>query len=340
MATIKEVARRAGVSVGTVSNVLSKLPTVSPDLRKRVERAIAQMQYRPNQMARSLKKQTTQTLGLVISDITNPFFPGIVRGAEDEAATRGYMLSIFNTDDRGDKQARVLEMLEGRRVDGLILVPALGSQDFAPLRRLMEEGTPLVLVDREIDSPELQAFPVDSVLVDNRAGVQLGIGELLARGARRIAYIGGPPGLYISRERLFGYESALFQARLAKDPALIWAGDFREESGYLAVMENYLRHRPDAVFIANLLMSLGAARAFEELGVRIPEETQVVAFDHVPLLNSFHPRLSAIAQPMYEIGKEAVRTMLARLADRNAPARKVVLDAEWKEGETTRPRPS
>jgi DNA-binding LacI/PurR family transcriptional regulator len=194
------------------------------------------------------------------------------------------------------------------------------------------------LVDREIDSPELQAFPVDSVLVDNRAGVQLGIGELLARGARRIAYIGGPQGLYISRERLFGYESALFQARLAKDPALIWPGDFREESGYRAVMENYLRHKPDAVFIANLLMSLGAARAFEELGIRIPEETQVVAFDHVPLLNSFHPRLSAIAQPMYEIGREAVRTMLARLADRNAPARKVTLHAEWKDGETTRPR--
>lgn len=337
MATIKEVARRAGVSVGTVSNVLSKLPTVSPDLRKRVERAIAQMQYRPNQLARSLKKQTTQTLGLVISDITNPFFPGIVRGAEDEAAERGYMLSIFNTDDRGDKEARVLEMLDGRRVDGVMLVPALQSHDFSQLRRLLEGGTPLLLIDREIESPELHAFPVDSVRVDNRAGVQMGIAQMLERGARRIAYLGGPEGLYISRERLFGYEAALYQAGMAKDPGLIWTGDFREESGYRAVMQNYLRTKPDGIFIANMLMSLGAARAIEELGVRIPEETQVVTFDHFPLLDSFHPRISAIAQPMYEIGKQAVRTMLERLADRNAPAKSIVLAAEWREGETTRP---
>lgn len=338
MPTIKEVARRAGVSVGTVSNVLSKLPTVSPDLRKRVERAISQMQYRPNQVARSLKKQTTQTLGLVITDIANPFFPGIVRGAEDEAAARGYMLSIFNTDDRADKEARVLETLEGRRVDGVMLVPALQPHDFSALRRLLEGGTPLLLIDREIDSPELQAFPIDSVIVDNRAGVQIGIAQMLERGARRIAYIGGPQGLYISRERLFGYEAALFQAKLPKDPALIWHGDFREDTAYRVVMENYLRTRPDGVFIANMLMSFGVVRAFEELGVKIPAETQVVTFDHFPLLDSFHPRLSAIAQPMYEIGRQAVRTMLDRLADRNGPPRKIVLPAEWKEGETTRPR--
>lgn len=337
MATIKEVARRAGVSVGTVSNVLSKLPTVSPELRKRVERAIAQMQYRPNQVARSLKKQSTQTLGLVISDITNPFFPGIVRGAEDEAAERGYMLSIFNSDDQGDKQARVLEMMEGRRVDGVMLVPALQAFDSGTLRRLLDEGTPLVLIDREIDSPELQGYPIDAVLVDNRAGVQRGMAELLRRGAQRIAYIGGPAGLYISRERLFGYEAALFQAQLPKDPALVWAGDFREDSGYRAVMEHYWKNKPDALFIANMLMSLGALRALQELRVAMPQEMQLVTFDHFPLLDNFHPRLSAIAQPMYEIGRQAVRTLLERLGDRSAPARKIVLEAKWKEGETTRP---
>jgi len=294
------------------------------------------MQYRPNQVARSLKKQSTQTLGLVISDITNPFFPGIVRGAEDEAAATGFMLSIFNTDDQGDKESRVLEMLEGRRVDGVLLVPALQPGDFSQLKRLLDSGTPVLLIDRELDRSELAGLPMDSVLVDNRAGVQLGISKLLETGARRIAYLGGPDGLYISRERLFGYESALYKAKLPKDPTLIWKGDFREESGYRAVVENYLRAKPDALFIANMLMSLGAVRGLEQLRVRIPEEMQVVTFDHFALLDSFHPRLSAIAQPMYEIGRLAVRTMLRRLADRSAPPHRIVLPAEWKQGETTR----
>ncbi len=335
MATIKEVARRAGVSVGTVSNVLSNLPTVSPDLRRRVEKAIEQLQYRPNQVARSLKKQTTETLGLVISDITNPFFPAIVRGAEDEAAAHGYMLSIFNTDDQPEKESRVLETLEGRRVDGILLVPALRRGENAVLKRLLRAATPVVCIDREIEDPSLAAYPFDSVLVDNRRGVAEGVRHLAAGGARRIAYIGGAPGQYIARERLAGFELGLREVGLALEADLLWPGDFREASGYQAIRERYSRCRPDGLFVANMPMCLGALRACNEMGLPIPAQLQVVTFDHFAWLDSFHPRLSAIAQPTYEIGREAVKTLLARLRDRQAPASRLVLQAEWRPGETT-----
>jgi LacI family transcriptional regulator len=337
MATIKEVARRAGVSVGTVSNVLSNLPTVAPDLRKRVERAIEQLSYRPNQVARSLKKQTTETLGLVISDIANPFFSAIVRGAEDEAASHGYMLSIFNTDDQMEKEARVLEVLEGRRVDGILLVPALQRGESGVLRRLLVSGTPLVCIDRELEDPALPSRVVDAVLVDNRGGVAEGVKRLLASGAKRIAYLGGQPGQYIARERLAGFESALQSAGIRKEPSLIWTGDFKDPSGYRAVKEKYATTRPDALFAANMLMCLGALRAFGEIGVAIPQDLQIVSFDHFEILDSFHPRLSSMAQPTYEIGRQAVKLLLARLKDRTAPAQRIVLEAQWKPGETTRP---
>ncbi len=335
MATIKEVARKAGVSVGTVSNVLSKLPTVSPDLRNRVEKAIAQLRFRPNQVARSLKQQRTRTLGLVISDITNPFFPGIVRGAEDAAAERGYVLSVFNTDDRLEREKQVLYTLEERRVDGVLLVPALARQDDAHVAHLIGCGTPVVTIDREIDGAALAGLALDGVVVDNRGSVAAAVAYLHARGARRVAYLGGPRNFYIAKERRAGFDLALKRAGRKPEAKLVWTGDFRAESGYRAVLDHYPGTKPDALFVANVLMTLGAVKAIGELGLQMPDQLQLVTFDHLSILDNFHPRPTAVAQPSYDMGKEAVRLMLERLDARTAPARRVVLPTELIPGETS-----
>ncbi|GAB4420221.1 MAG: LacI family DNA-binding transcriptional regulator [Bryobacter sp.] len=335
MATIKEVANKAGVSVGTVSNVLANLPTVNSTLRKRVEKAIAQLQYRPNQVARSLKKQTTNTLGLVISDIANPFFPAIVRGAEDEAAASGYMLSIFNTDDQGAKEARALDLLDGRRVDGVLLVPSLEGGTTEAVLRLLAGGTPVVTIDREIEDRAIQSYALDAVVVDNRLGMAMGVEHLVAGGARRVAYLGGPKHMYIARERLAGFERGLREQKLKKESSLLWTGDFRPETGYSVFLEKYPQTKPDALFCGNMLMCMGVLRAVEEMRLKIPQTLQIVTFDSFPILDAFRPRVSAVAQPTYEIGRAAVRTMVERLKGRAAPSRRIVLNPEWKPGETT-----
>jgi LacI family transcriptional regulator len=336
MATIKEVAQRAGVSVGTVSNVLSNVPTVNALLRRRVENAIKQLRYRPNQIARSLKKQTTNTLGLIISDITNPFFPAIVRGAQDEAEANGYALSIFNSDDRVEQESRALDIFEGRRVDGVMLVPSLEGESTDALERLLSSGTPLLTLDRELQNPVWQQYPIDAVVVSNREGVADAVRRIAAAGAQRIACIAGEKKFYNGRERLAGFEAGLRSAKLKKHPELIWFGDFREATGYQAVKDHFASCRPDGLFVANILMCLGAMRALEELGVVPGRDLQLVTFDHLPLLEYFRPRIAAVAQPTYEIGRAAVRTMLERLEDRTLPARRIVLPTEWHPGDTLR----
>lgn len=330
MATIKEVARRAGVSVGTVSNVLSGLPTVTFDLRERVERAMRDMRYQPSQVARSLKIKQTHTLAMVISDITNPFFPLMVRGAEDAAAERGYMLSIFNTDDDLERERQVCEILGSRRIDGLLLVPALLRGDDAHVERLMQIGTPVVCLDR---LPE--GLNVDCVLVDNADGVAECVSHLASQGARRIAYLGGERRLYISAERLSGFEEGREAAGLPFEKDLLWEGDFRQESAYRIGLERLPRLKPDAVFAANIPMALGLLRAMRELSLEAPQDLLLATFDHLEILDSFRPRLTSVAQPSYQIGRMGVERLLERLANRDAPPLTVRLKTELRIGESS-----
>lgn len=329
MSTIKEVARRAGVSVGTVSNVLAGLKTVSPDLRRRVDRVIRDLDYRPNQVARSLKTRQTHTLGMVISDITNPFFPELVRGAEDAAAAQGFMLATFNTDDRVGREKQVLDILRARRVDGVLLVVALPREKTAHVQMLLESGMPIVCLDRHP-----RGLTVDSVTVDNAGGVREAILHLVAQGARRIAYLGGQRSFYIAADRLAGYRAALREAGIPLDANLVREGDFRRESGFRMGGE-LLDQKPDAIFSANILMTLGVLDAMEKRGLSSPRDLLLATFDYLALMNAFHPRLTAVAQPSYRIGHEGARLLIERIQGQRSDPVQLVLPTTLEIGETT-----
>jgi LacI family transcriptional regulator len=222
MATIKEVAKHAGVSVGTVSNVLAGSLRVDPLLTERVSKSIRELDYQPNQVARSLKMKQTKMLGMVIPDITNPFFPQIVRGAEDAALKNGYLLVTFNTDDHTEREKQVLSMLRLRRTDGILLVTARDTTDLSHVTGAIEAGIPVLCLDR---IPK--KLNVDSVTVDSVKGAQVCIRHLISMGHRRIATITGAMGLRTAVDRLKGYKMALKEANLKIDPELIKEGNFR-----------------------------------------------------------------------------------------------------------------
>jgi LacI family transcriptional regulator len=310
MATIKDVARQAGVSVGTVSHVLSETVPVRSVLRDRVLAAIQKLDYQPNFVARSLKANRTKTLGMVISDITNPFFPQVVRGAEDCALKYGYLLNTFNTDDQVEREQQVFALLRSRRVDGILLVVAPSpAGDVAHIRKMVESGIPVVCLDR---IP--QGIALDSVSVDNVKGAQMCVRHLINKGHRRIGIITGSLSLQTAKERLEGYRSALHGASIKPEPGLILEGDFREGSGYRLGKELLLGpHPPTAVFVSNGMMAVGVVRAVEEIGMECPGDIAIASFDDLPLASAFRPHLTAVALPAYQIGYKGAELLIKRV---------------------------
>lgn len=312
MPTLKEIADRAGVSVGTVSNVINGTATVSAERRERVLAAIRELDYQPNHIARSLKLKKTRMLGMVISDITNPFFPQLVRGAEDAALKNSYLLITFNTDDNVEREKRVLSVLRQRRVDGVLLVVAPNAGDDAHIRGILDSGIPIVCLDRLPAGIE-----VDSVSVDNVAGARDCVRHLIFMGHRRIAILTGPKAVQTAAERLQGYQEALMQAGIPVDPGLVLEGDFRSESGYRlgrALLAG--SDRPTAVFVCNNMMALGLLRALAELGLNCPRDVAVASFDDFPLAEAFQPHMTAVAQPAYSIGYRGAELLIARIEGR------------------------
>jgi LacI family transcriptional regulator len=308
MSTIVEVAKRAGVSVGTVSNVIRGNPRVGREFRERVEAAIRELDYHPNEIARSLKVNQTYMLGMVLPDITNPFFPEIIRGAEDQALQRRYLLVTANTDEHIERERSVVSAFRSRRVDGLLLATAPGK-DSSHIRRVMDAGIPVVCLDRVP-----VGVKVDTVLLDNVRGGEECVRHLVRSGYRNIAIITGPLELQSARERLRGYENALHEAGIKISKELILEGDFREESGHRLGKELLLRRvRPSAIFVCNGVMTLGVLQAFEELGVRYPEDVGLATFDDLAGDRSFYPRLTVVAQPGYEMGARAATLLMDRI---------------------------
>ena len=316
MVTIREVARQAKVSVGTVSNVLAGSASVRPELRRRVEEVMRALDYHPNQIARSLKTRQTKTIGMVISDITNPFFPQVVRGAEDAATLHGYLLITLNTDDSVERERRALSMLRTQKVDGLLLTVASGREDLTHVAQFRDSGLPIVCIDRSVPGIDL-----DLVCSDNAHGARMCMQHLLSRGHRRIGFLGGSQGLQTAQQRLEGYEQALREAGLTEDPKLVRTGDFRLESGYRISKEMLLEaNPPTALFASNALMGFGALKAIHELGLRCPEEVALAVFDEVPFGDVIQPRLTVVAQPAYEMGRVGTELLIARLEGREKSA--------------------
>ena len=318
MATIYDVAKRAKVSVATVSAVLNDSAFVSDGLKARVQTAVHALGYEPNLLARGLAKQRTQTLGMIVPDIANPFFPEVVRGAEDKAHAAGYTLLIASSDNDLKKEEVYLRLFLAKRVDGVILTKAPGQMPKAVARAFAKSHVPIVLLARAIPG-----FKADVVEMDDKAAAYEGVTHLLRLGFRRIGLIGGLSGVSTTKRRLDGYRAALRDRGLPVDAALIVEGDFRVESGYRAGLE-LLKVRPDAVFIANYLMSVGFMRALRQYRLRCPEDVAIVTCDDHAWLDAFSPRLTTVDLPKRELGEAAAQLLIARLT-RGGPTRTIRL---------------
>lgn len=322
-ATIKNVAERAGVSKATVSRVLNNHPYVADDIRARVQQAMLELGYQPNRAARRLRAKSSDILGLIIPDIQNPLFQSVVRGIEDAAYAQQMNVVLCNTDDIPQKQMVYLRVMQAERAAGVLVVPTLSS-DGDVLRPVQEAGTPIVLLDRDVDQ-----FEADLVRTDNVHGAYAAVWHLAALGYKRIAIIAGSQYLTPGHERLRGYQNALEKAGLALDRTLIREGNFRVESGYTLARDLVTAlNPPDAIFVSNNLMTLGALRALHELGIRIPEDVALVGFDDMPWAGDLYPPLTTVAQSGYELGQIAVELLLRRIAQPALPFRRVILQPQ------------
>ena len=319
VASIFDVAQRAGVSTSTVSRVLNGNDRVNPRLAAKVARAVRELNYYPNRVARSLRLRHNRVWALVISDIrTGPFFADLVRGVEDGAHQAGYSMFLCNADEDPVKEAGYLQLAIAENVAGVILTPSGPATDLGPLLRA---GIHVVLADRKL--PGHQA---DTVITDNVGDATQAVGHLLANGYRRIACITGPLATATASERLKGYRVALQQAGAAFDERLVRSSNLREEGGFQAMREFVAqRPRPDAVFVGNNRMTAGALQAIEEAGLSVPAEMAIVGYDEIPWAPLLRTALTTVSQPAYELGHESARLLLSRLDGYSGPARTVVL---------------
>lgn len=305
MASIKQVAEIAGVSIGTVSHVITGSVPVSEPLRMRVNAAIQQLNYHPNHVARSLRTRKTRTLGMVVPDMTIPFFPQVIRGAERAARQSGYTLIVVNSDDDGARQDELLSLLRSQRVEGILLVVAAASE-LGPIERTMQAGIPVVCVDRLPDQ-----LRVDSVTLEDAEAAALGVQHLAARGFRRVALVTGPLSLRNETQRMLGYQRAMFEAGLEPD---IWEGNLRtEDVAVLCRKRLAVPSRPDALFATNGPTALGVLRALKEAGLQTPGDIGLVTFDELTVDDLFSPAITTVVQPAYEIGFRAAEILLGRV---------------------------
>src|SRR5579884_1228428 len=289
--TITEVARRARVSPATVSRVLADNAGVSPALAERVRRAAQALGYQPNALARSLRTGRSQTIGVVVPDIQNPFFTDVIAGVEEVLAAAGYSLLLTNAGESIDRERVHLAKFQAGNAGGILIAPT-GSPE-AGYADVAAWGIPIVAFSRM--HPGL---PVDSVTVDNRAGLRRAVRHMAGLGHRRIAFIGGPIARSTGRDRLTGYEDGLQEAGIALDPSLVRLSNFRQNGGFEA-MRALLESdsRPTAVIAGNNLMTLGALEAIHSARRIIPDDIALIGFDDMPWAVSLNPPLTAVAQP-------------------------------------------
>lgn len=305
-ATIRDVAKLAGVSVATVSRVMNKKGYVNSETEQKVMKAMKQLQFEPNQMARGLAGKRTKTIALILPDISNPFFPGLARGVEDIAQNNGYTVILCNSDDMGVKERSYIEVLKKKYVDGIIF--ATNNLVREDLERMEEARIPFVMLDR---APNMESGCV--IKVDNFGGAKTAVEHLLEAGCKKIAHVYGPQELVTAKERLEGYEEVARQHPWYT-PTLMIPGDFTIDGGIRAVDALLSKHPDvDGVFAGNDLMAVGVLKELNRRGVSVPGRVKVCGFDGVNLTEITQPELSTIAQPIYQIGELAANKLIERI---------------------------
>ena len=309
MARMKEVAERAGVSVATVSHVINKTRYVSPELTKKVEEAIKELNYHPNPLARSLRKGESNTIALLVSDIANPFFPDVARGVEDCARENSYNLILCNTDENFSVEKRYLSLLKGRKIDGFIIAPT--ADGVQTLKDLIDEKIPVVLIDRKVEE-----LDVDQVYSDNVGGAYQAVQHLIDLGHRNIGIILEITEIGSLADRLSGYKKALRDNSIeVREDYIKQAG--LEIDGACAATKALLDEHPEisAIFSTNNVVTRGVLKYFKETGIKCPEEVSLVGFDDPDWAASFTPAVTSVAQQPYEMGYKAAGVLFERILE-------------------------
>lgn len=312
--TIKDIARLAGVSTATVSKVINRKDhEITETTRKKVMSIVRQYNYVPNRIASSMVTKKTHTIGLIIPDISNPFFPELARGVEDYANQLGYAVFLCNTDNDSQKEQSYLEKLQEKMVDGIILTASNHRRGFT--KALKETSIPIVTVDREIDT-----FISDgTVISDNLMGAYEAVSYLLARGLNRILYLSGPLSSKPSKERLQGYTNALKDHDLQVERDMILDGSFTLDWGYtgtLKAIDQGLQF--DSIFCGNDLIAFGAIKAIKSKGLRVPKDISIIGFDDIAMAEMIDPPLTTVKQPNYQMGFESSK-ILIDIIEKNTP---------------------
>lgn len=297
MATIKEVAQLAGVSVATVSRVLNNQGYVHQDTREKVEKAIKQLNYTPNAVARSLFKKASNTIALIIPDIANPYFPQLVKYIEQELTAAGYDLLLFNSNDELDKELRLVNLLQAKYIDGLLLVSnSLTKSD------VKRATIPIVALDQFLDEE------IPSVTVDNYQGAKAAVQHLIETGCQMIGHIVGPEDSYTSQQRLKGYLDVMEEQG---DTQRIVQGEYDLTTAMKQTKELLERYPEiDGIFAGNDVMGIGAIKVIQSLGKKVPEDIAVIGFDGIDWGTVISPELSTMVQPIESIAKAATELIL------------------------------
>jgi LacI family fructose operon transcriptional repressor len=318
MTSIKDVADAAGVSTATVSRVLADKPHVRPEIRDRVLTVVKALNYRPNRVARSLRVQKSNIIGLIVSDIRNPFFTAVSRAIEDMAYEHKLSVFLCNTDENPEKEKLYLDLMRDENVAGVILSPTRSAVETFP--RVADRPIPIVVIDRRIRDIE-----VDNVVIDNVESAYKIVAHLISDGHQRIAAMFGNVST-TGQERHEGYLRALKAHGIKVLPELVHYISPREADGRKKTQELLnLPEPPDAIFTGNALLSAGAFRALRERKLAIPEQVAFASFDETTWTNLVEPPVTVIEQPTYEIGQTATDLLLKRIQEPNRPTREIIL---------------
>ena len=305
-ATMKDIARRTGLGLATISSYFNG-GNVREKNRIKIEEAIEELHYEVNEVARGLKTNATRTIGVVIPELNNTFCAEIITGMEDVLRSHGYATIVCDcrTDKKLEREA--VEFLTRRRVDGIINMPV--DEEGNHLKRFQKTGKPIVLIDRKI-----QGINCDSVLVDNKKAAEDAVRYFIERGHRNIGIIGGPEEVFTAQERMAGYYKALESAGIPMSESLIWHGDYTIQGGVRG-LEELVQNNPEmtAVFVTNYEMTMGAMIGVNELGIRIPEQLSMIGFDNLQFARACNPKLMIVAQPTDGIAREVAKVMLNHL---------------------------
>ncbi len=332
MATIRDIAKLAGVSKTTVARALNNEGYVREETRKKIEKAVKELNYTPNHIAKVMRTNKSATIGIFIPDYANPFYSELFKGIEEVTRKAGYMNLVCQTAEQSDVELFYIKELLKRQIDGIIYCTYNESNEGQKYLQKISKRTPIVCMD-----PVFRDLGLSCVVSDGYNGTKMAVNKLIETGSKKIAYIKGPKAHAVTKERFQGYRDALIEAGIPVNDDYIYESlDFKMSSGSKAA--DYfltLDEKPDAVIAATDVLSIGALKQFRSRNVKIPSEIRVVGFDNIPLTSLVEPSLTTVAQPISQLGMTAAQLLIQKINNNNLPEQQIVLECSLVERGST-----